>query len=447
MLPGRNMQEKHHEIHEIAISTIIPADYNPRKLTEKEYADLKESLQGFGFVDPVIVNQHPDRLNILVGGHQRVKVWQDMGNKTVPAVFVSLTKEKERELNIRLNRNNGSWSWEMLEANFSPNELTQWGFTEKDLFGHFKSKTTGDDEAPDLSKATSIVPGDLFQLGPHRIMCGDSTQEKDIDRLMDGAKADLVFTDPPYNVNYTGQGKDTSRTIENDNMESGAFRDFLNKVFVNYSILCSKNASIYCCYASRTHREFEDAINQAGYEVQNQIIWVKTVASMGWGNYRWKHEPMLYCRRTGSSPEFYGDRKQYTTWDEATTEDELIASLKARIKREEAGGSTVWRFPRDGNYKHPTQKPVDLVTRAIENSSKRGQIVTDLFMGSGTTLIASEKTERIAYGMEMDPLFVDVIVNRYAEFCIKNNKKWCVLLNGQDISGQYGTNVAGKEQQ
>jgi len=223
----------------------------------------------------------------------------------------------------------------------------------------------------------------------------------------------MVFTDPPYNVAYKGNGKNTSNTIKNDDMGEQEFRTMLNAWFHNYSRLLKADGALYCCYASRTHREFEDAINANGFEVRNQIIWVKKVANMGWGDYRWKHEPILYCHKKGSSLQFYGDRKQYTEWTEEPTDEELLSAIKKQVVKDEEGGSTVWRLHRESKYDHPTQKPIKLVSIAIRNSSKRDDIVVDLFGGSGSTLISSDNLNRTCYSMELDPRYVDVIIKRW----------------------------------
>ena len=225
--------------------------------------------------------------------------------------------------------------------------------------------------------------------------------------------ADLVFTDPPYNVNYSGQGKTTSNTIKNDNMDEGEFRAMLKLWFRSYKIASKADAPLYCCYASRTHREFEDALNANNYEVRSQIIWVKKVASMGWADYRWKHEPILYCHQKGTPTKFYGDRKQYTEWTEEPSDEEILRTVREMVKKDEAGESTVWRLHREQKYDHPTQKPLKLCSIAIRNSSKRDDIVLDLFGGSGSTLIASDQLNRTCYTMELDPRYVDVIVKRW----------------------------------
>ncbi len=226
----------------------------------------------------------------------------------------------------------------------------------------------------------------------------------------------MVFTDPPYNVDYEGEGKETSRKIANDKMAPEKFRAFLNSVFKNYAEVTTLNAALYCCYASRTHREFEDGLNAGAWIVRSQIIWVKLQASWGFGDYRWKHEPIFYCHKKGSSLNFYGDRKQYTEWKEHKSDEELLAIMKAQIDKEEKGNSTVWRYGRESKYVHPTQKPVQLILTALMNSSRPHDKVIDLFGGSGSTMIACEKARRVNYTMELDPHFCSVIIKRFEEF-------------------------------
>ena len=244
-------------------------------------------------------------------------------------------------------------------------------------------------------------------------MCGNAAKANDVDKLMNGNQADMVFTDPPYNVNYSGRGKETSNTIQNDNMSEEDFRETLSQWFCGYKSIIKKTGALYVCYSSSHHREFEDALNINGFIVRSQIIWVKTQASMGWGDYRWKHEPILYCKQGKNSLDFYGDRSQYTVWNDEPTDEQILKSAKKLIEKDESGQSTVWRMSRDSNYKHPTQKPVELVSNGIRNNSMRGQIVADFFGGGGTTLIASEKLSRKCYMMEIDPKYIDVIIKRW----------------------------------
>ena len=403
------------------VRDLKPNPNNPRVITGKKYEDLKKSIGKFGLAEPIVIQ--PD--GTVIGGHARIKVLEEQGIETVDCYVPDreLTEEEYKELLVRLNKNvAGDWDFESLANQFDMNELMEWGFEQKELDRFFVEPEDKDDDTPDVAE-TDIKPGDIFQLGQHRLMCGDSTNPDDVGKLMKGEVAGMIFTDPPYNVNYSGQGKETSNTIENDNMTEQAFREFLTKAFENMKTVTAPSAALYCCYASLISKEFWDTITAAGWEVRNQIVWVKPVASMGWGDYRWKHEPMLYAHKYNESTQFFGDRTQYTVWERELSDDELLKWIKGQIKREEDGNSTVWRFKRESNYKHPTQKPVDLVVKAILNSSVRGSIVLDLFAGSGSTMIACEKTERVFYGMELDPKYVQVIVDRYKLFTGLEPKK------------------------
>lgn len=409
-----------HELttEQVAVELLKPADYNPRKWSESARAQLSASLNEFGFVQPIVANSNPDRKGVVIGGNFKLDIAKSKGLKTVPVVWVNLTLEKEKNLNLRLNKNQGEFDLELL-ADFDKSLLVDVGFDSKEIDKIFSEDNEddfdGDAEAEKIIEPSAKI-GDLYQLGKHRLICGDSSKAEDVDRLMGGVKADMVFTDPPYNVNYAGRGKNTSTTIKNDHMDETDFRRMLKQWFENYYRVLKSDGGLYCCYASRTHREFEDALNISGFEVRNQIIWVKKVASMGWGDYRWKHEPILYCNKQGGEKlNFYGDRKQYTQWDEEPTDEQLLKTIRAQIKREEEGESTVWRLHREQKYDHPTQKPIKLVSIAIRNSSKRDDVVLDLFGGSGSTLIAAHALNRVAYICELDPRYADVIINRYEQ--------------------------------
>ena len=243
---------------------------------------------------------------------------------------------------------------------------------------------------------------------------------------MGGKKAAMIFTDPPYNVNYSGRGKKTSNTIKNDYMEAENFQAFLDDVFVAMKSGAKKNAPAYVCYKSSTHREFETGLENAGYKVRSQIIWVKPHASMGWGDYRWKHEPILYAVVDGEPVDYYGDRKQYTHWEFEPDDQELLNWAKSLLSEEDEDDTTVWKISRENvnSYEHPTSKPVKLPAKAILNSSKPGEIVMDLFAGGGSTLMAAEATGRICYTMELDERYVDVV-----------RKRWWALQNDGEIEG------------
>lgn len=407
------MKEKDLTLKRVKIDDLKPNPINPKKHWDE---GIEKSITDLGYLDPIEV----DEKMMILAGHGRYEALKKKGVKEVPViVHTGLTaKQKKRYLvaNNQLTMREG-WERDLLKDNFNVDELLEAGFDNKTLKELFKQDDGDDDFDADAEaekiKKPKAKRGDVYQLGRHRIMCGDSTDPKDVNTLMDGMQADMVFTDPPYNVDYSGRGKNTSNKIMNDNMSESEFRQLLNGSFAMMAHASKPMAPAYVCYASRTHREFEDALNANGYKVKNQIIWVKAVASMGWGDYRWKHEPILYVAREGKKVPFYGDRAEYTEWKEELTDEQLLKRIKKQLEREEKGESTVWRLKRDTKYDHPTQKPLQLVRIAIWNSTKQDDIVLDLFLGSGSTLIAAEETSRSCYGMELDPIYVDVIIKRW----------------------------------
>lgn len=411
------------KIEYVPISELQFADYNPRAATKKEAAELKKSLERFGFVEPVVVNSDPKRKNIIIGGHFRVRTAKDLGIKEVPVHYVKISDEKkERELNLRLNKNLGHWDAKLL-VEFDENLLLDVGFEADELdklFADLKleDENEKDDEVPPLATESKTQIGDIWLLGQHRIMCGDATNPEHVQMLMDGRQADVVFTDPPYNVNYKGRGQKTSNGIANDNMEGSAFGQFLEKVFKNYREAIKTGAGLYVFHSSSSQAQFEYAIEKAGMDIKNQLIWNKPAAALGWGDYRWKHEPFFYCAIKGQKVQFYGDRKHSTIWDFQKTDAQLFAWAQKMKRAEEQGQTTVWSMARDkvGEYVHPTQKPVELIVHALRNSSKSGDLVLDLFLGSGSTLIAADKTERVCYGLELDPKYLDVVIKRWEDY-------------------------------
>ena len=397
------------------IADLKEYELNPRKISPAMFDKLKKSISELGYAELVTI----DTDNTIVAGHQRVRAMIAMGKQNeeieVRVPERKLTPQEFKQYLLISNKVTGEFDEDML-AEFDKELLADVGWESKEIDKIFSDDgedgIDGDKEAAKIDQPTAKL-GDVYELGRHRLMCGDSSKVDDVEKLMGGGQADMVFTDPPYNVNYSGRGKITSNTIQNDNMDEQSFRKMLGEWFASYKRSMKPEAPMYCCYASRTHREFEDALNDNGFEVRNQIIWVKKVASMGWGDYRWKHEPILYCHQVGAKMPFYGDRKQYTEWTEEMTDEELLKHVKAMVTKEEEGDSTVWRLHREMKYDHPTQKPIKLVSIAIRNSSKRGDIVLDLFGGSGSTLIAAEQLNRNAYIMELDPKYVDVIIMRF----------------------------------
>lgn len=289
-----------------------------------------------------------------------------------------------------------------------------------------------DDEVPEIPDEPQSKLGDLYELGDHRLLCGDSSNIDDVAKLVDGKKADMVFTDPPYNVAYSGRGENTSNGIMNDKMSDEAFTVMLSEWFKRFAENTKVGGAWYVFHSSSTQDQFTKAIEDTGWKVRTQIIWNKPTASMGWGDYRMKHEPMLYCGKENT--QFYGDRTNTSIWDFHKNENDLEKWAKRQLQAEKDGKTKIWTMKRESvqGYVHPTQKPVELISFALFNSSKAGDIVLDLFGGSGSTMVACDKIGRISHSMELDPKYVDVIVQRYCEYTGNYN----IRKNGEDIIWQ-----------
>ena len=369
------------------VSNLIFAEYNPRELTKDQHQDLKDSITRFGFVDPLIVNTHKERKNILVGGHQRLKIAKELGYENVPCVEVDLTPDKEKELNVRLNKNTGQWDWDALANHFDVGELIDWGFNEDELQFNEPEEINGlieDDDVPEVEESIT-KQGDLWILGKHRLLCGDATNKEDVERLMDGQKADMVFTDPPWGVNYKG-GMKKQNKLKNDNYKTEIY-----SLFMPYAVKYLKNeGALYVWYGGAATTEVSSAITDSNLVVSAQIIWAKNHAQfMSSAKYKGKHEPCFYAHKKGKTAKWYGQNNEVTLWEYDRTSK---------------------------NKYHPTQKPIALSERANKNSSPKNGIVLDLFLGSGSTLIACEKTNRKCYGMEIDTNYCDVIVKRWEDY-------------------------------
>jgi len=376
---------------------LIMAEYNPRQLTKDQYTQLKDSLTRFGLVDPLIVNKHKSRKNILVGGHQRLKIAKEMGMDKIPCVEVDLPLDQEKELNIRLNKNVGEWDYDSLANYFDVSELMEWGFSNDELQFYEDEPEQGlidDDEIPEVEEAIT-KSGDIWLLGEHRVLCGDATKKADVEALMGGQKADMVFTDPPYNVDY-GVSKNPRhkiRQIENDKQTDEEWKLFCHNLF---TIIKDYNTGdIYIWGASGPDgMKMRLWLTEMGCHWSATIIWKKQQLVLSPAKYQRMYEPCFYGWFDKSS--FSADRKQ----------------------------TEVWEFDRPLNSKlHPTMKPVELCLYGINNSSKNNAKIMDLFLGSGSTLIACEKTKRKCYGMEIDPHYCDVIVKRWEEFTGKKAER------------------------
>jgi DNA modification methylase len=388
----------------IRLKDLNPAEYNPRTISDDALAGLTKSLTRFGCVEPIIVNIRDDR-NVIVGGHQRHKALTELhgGNYECTCIVVDLSISEEKTLNVTLN--NPHIQGDFIDTLSAYIEQLRQEIPEQDYLDLQIDKLRGEidavegltdeDAIPEPPKVAVTKPGDLYLLGKHRLLCGDSTKAEDVERLMAGKKADMIFTDPPYNVAYVG-GTEEQMTIKNDAMTEAQYIAFMGAFFTQYKESASDNAAVYICHASQWQRETESAMLAAGIEVRCQIVWVKNTFAWGFGRYKFRHEPIFYAHIKDKPDNWYGDKTQNTVWEE---------------KKPSA------------NRLHPTMKPVEIVQRALVNSSKAGDLVLDLFMGSGTTLIACHKNNRISYGMELDPIYCDVIVKRYEEFTGKKAER------------------------
>jgi len=431
------------------ISDLNPSEYNPRKDLqpgEPEYEKLKKSIQEFDYIDPIIWNK---RTGNVVGGHQRIKVLQELGWEEVEVSVVDLPEDKEKALNLALNKISGDWDFprlkdllEELKAGDFDIGITGFDLVEiDDLITEFqlKPEIIEDDFNAEAEAAKIIEPvtktGDIWQLGNHRLMCGDATSQDDVTKLMNGQFAGMIFTDPPYNVDYTGGTKDKLK-IMNDKMSPAEFYNFLRASFLNMFNAVAPGGAFYVCHAESEGINFRTALVDAGWMVKQCIIWVKNQFVIGRMDYQPKHEPILYGWKPGSKHRWYGGRKQSTVIDESTgvtirdTEDGKILTFSTGIQsitlrvpdyevmdQGDDSATSTWRFNKPSrNADHPTMKPLALCARAIRNSSKPGEIVLDSFLGSGSTLIAAEQTGRRGYGLELDPVYCDVIIKRWEEF-------------------------------
>lgn len=416
------------EIINLKISELKPYPRNARTHDKKQIRLLVENIKRFGFTTPILIDENKS----IIAGHGRLEALKAMETTEVPCVEISgLSADEVKALRLADNQIAAMSGWDM---DLVIDELKGLSDEMFDLTGFDKDLLIDPDEMDDIipdNPPAKTKLGDLYELGRHRLLCGDSTKREDVARLMGGKKADMVFTDPPYNIAYKGQGKNTSNEIIGDDVMGEAFDEFLKKVFANYREFTKAGGGCYVFHAFRTQIAFENALAKNNYVIKNQLIWNKPMSVLGWGDYHWKHEPFFYAIQKGQSSVFYGDRTHSTIWDFQKTDQELLNWAKKQKRAETNGKTTIWSMKRDnvGEYVHPTQKPVELIQYALFNSTKADDIVLDLFGGSGSTLIASEKTNRVCYMQELDPHYCDVICQRYVDYT-KNEE---IILNGEKI--------------
>ena len=400
------------ELKVLPVTVLKPAEYNPRKKLkkgDKEYEKIKNSIEEFGFADPLVVNADMT----IIGGHQRLTVAMDLGYTEVPCAVVDIDKVREKALNIALNKITGAWDEQMLadlltdlkEADY---DLDWTGFEAAEveqLFSNIYDKQVKEDDFDvdeELKQPVFTKLGDLWVLGRHRVVCGDSTGEEVYTKLMDGQQANLVLTDPPYNVDV----EETAGKIMNDNMGDQEFYDFLLSAYRCMHANLADDGSIYVWHADTEGLNFRKAFKDAGFYLSGCCIWKKNSLVLGRSPYQWIHEPCLFGWKQKGKHQWYADRKQ----------------------------TTVWEYDKPRSSKdHPTMKPINLMSYPIKNSTMTNGIVLDPFLGSGSTLIACCETDRVCRGIELDPKFVDVIVKRYIEWRQGRYDDVYVIRDGQKL--------------
>ena len=393
----------------VDIDKLIPYINNTKIHSDEQIKKLRASLREFGFVNPVLIDKD---FNILAG-HGRVIAAKQEGLKEVPCVLVDyLTEAQKKAYIIADNRiaEDATWDEELLKVELEALDaeafdLSLTGFDEDELNDLFKEEKVVEDDDYDLTaaleKASFVEKGDRWIVGRHVLFCGDATNPNDVDKLMDGKRANLVLTDPPYGVSFKSS---SGLTIQNDSMKNEEFYNFLLSAFKNMVDHCEPGAAAYCFHADTEGLNFRTAFNDAGFHLAGCCIWVKDSLVLGRSDYQWQHEPVLYGFLKNGKHSWYSDRKQ----------------------------TTIWNFKKPKrNENHPTSKPLDLLSYPLQNSSQENAVVIDTFGGSGSTLMACELTNRICYTMELDEKYASVILRRYVDnggnpddvYCIRNGEK------------------------
>lgn len=388
------------KIESVAINKIIPYEKNPRK-NDVAVDAVAASIKEFGFKIPILL----DKNGTIIAGHTRLKAAMKLGLKEVPCIYADdLNEEQVKALRLADNKTAelADWDFDLLNdelLDIIDIDMTSFGFEE--LLDARPDLEEEEDFDVDAEVPSIVKAGERYQLGNHILMCGDSTNKEDVTKLLRGGVADLLLTDPPYNVNYSGGTKD-KLTIANDDMDDSSFYQFLIDAFANADSVMRPGAAFYIWHADSNGLTFRRACNDAGWQIRQCLIWVKNSMVLGRQDYQWRHEPCLYGWKDGASHYFVADRTETTVRED---------DLEAVIGEEK---TTILRYDKPTSSKlHPTMKPVKLMGDLIYNSSRKGDNVLDLFGGSGTTLIACEETGRNCYMMEYDPHYCDVIISRW----------------------------------
>ena len=404
------------QIELINIDEIIPYENNAKLHPQEQIEQIKKSILEFGNNDPIAI----DKDNIIIEGHGRLLALKELGYKEVEVIKLGhLTEEQRKAYTLIHNKltMNTDFDMELLEAELDSINFIDMGEFDFDIE---EIEEVAIDDDYDVEESISNIEepkaklGDIYQLGNHRLMCGDSTCEKDVMRLMNGVEADLLLTDPPYNVAVeNSQGM----TIENDDMSNEEFKEFLHKAFKNASAALKKGGAFYIWHGDSETVNFRNACENNELSVRQCLIWVKNGFNFGRQDYKWKHEPCLYGWKDGAGHYFVEEYNHPTVIEDNLDIDSLkkeeLKKLLEELLSDKIPTTVIHEDKPLKNDKHPTMKPINLISLQVNNSSKKDEIVLDLFGGSGSTLITCEQLNRKCYMMEYDPVYADVIIDRW----------------------------------
>lgn len=432
------MEQLKWETKKVKVKDLIQLDINPRKISEEKKQKLIESLEKFNLAEIPAVNTDMQ----IIGGNQRVSALMMVGRGEeeidVRVPNRKLTKKEVKEYAIISNTHAGEFDFEMLELEFSDIELADIGFDIEGMDEWQKERDNSitanvkDDEynLPPGEIETEITHGDIIEIGPHRLLCGDSTNSDDAARLMNGKLADMVMTDPPYNVAYEGG---TGLKIMNDEMSDSDFSSFLHRFYKAFADVTKDGGAWYVWHADSEGVNFRKAFTDSGLLLKQCLIWVKNALVLGRQDYHWKHEPCLYGWKKGAAHYFTDDRTQTTVIEDNIDINKLkkedLVKILTDIMSDKTKTTVLHHDKPLINAEHPTMKPILLLAPLIANSSRQGELVADPFLGSGSTMVASHQLKRICYGMELDPKYCQVIVDRMKKLdpslkITKNGKEW-----------------------
>ncbi|WP_455455070.1 DNA modification methylase [Streptococcus salivarius] len=413
------------QIYDKPLGWLTPYENNPRN-NDEAVEPVANSISEFGFKVPIVATSDGE----IINGHTRWKAAKKLKLKTVPVIIADdLTEEQVRAFRLADNKvaEIAQWDIELLLSEIESVDnldMTLFGFTDSDYtLDDFEDEETDTDISEDEIESegdsvSSVEYGDIYQLGRHRLMCGDSTSAGDMKELVDGEKIDLYVTDPPYNVAYEGKTEE-AMTIQNDSMDDASFRQFLRDAFSVADQHLKPGGAFYIWHADSEGLNFRAAVKETGWLLKQNFVWVKNSIVLGRQDYQWKHEPCLYGWKDGASHYFVDNRSLATVIEEdeenlkEMTKGELISYIKTM--QENSPTSIFYEDKPVRSDIHPTMKPLKLIARCVLNSSKKGERVLDSFNGGGSTLMVCEKTERIYYGMELDPVYVERTIKRWEE--------------------------------